>query len=294
MSTLNWWDYPVGRAHDAGDNANGGELGIDLKTPLGTMITTPWAAVVTYVGNSASTGWIVKALTTIPGYGQLYEYFLHMTGVNVQTGQHLPAGAHIGPSGGMQPGAGGWAHVEFGLFHNPAYASRYWGFVTGSTLDPTPVIQALRNGEHTMIPAGWTDDGTTLKAPNGVPVVRGFRQFVLAQPNWAANDWPLKPEQVVTTGSIEPGNASIGPGSRQDFRLGSLGWTQSRGVYVIYVGQDIIALEDELAAANTRVAQLQQQLAAQADVAGAVVDLHQIQTIVQQEVADALAKLRAS
>ncbi len=68
-------------------------------------------------------------------------------------------------------------------------------------------------------------------------------------------------EQVVSSGSIEPGNASIGPGSRQDFRLTSLGWTESRNVYVIYVGQDIRALEQQLTAANAHVAQLEQQLA---------------------------------
>jgi len=65
---------------------------------------------------------------------------------------------------------------------------------------------------------------------------------------------------VVSSGSIEPGNAAIGPGSRQDFRLTSLGWTQARNVYVIYVGQDIRALEQQLAAANAHVAQLEQQL----------------------------------
>jgi len=69
---------------------------------------------------------------------------------------------------------------------------------------------------------------------------------VLAR-NWDANNLPLAGEQVIRSGSIEPGNASIGPGSRQDFRLTSLGWTESRNVYVIYVGQDIRALEQQLA-----------------------------------------------
>ena len=44
-------------------------------------------------------------------------------------------------------------------------------------------------------------------------------------------------------------------------RLTSLGWTQARNVYVIYVGQDICALEQQLAAANGHVAQLEAQLA---------------------------------
>ena len=115
-----------------------------------------------------------------------------------------------------------------------------------------------------QVPSGWKDDGKTLVAPNGVPVIRGFRDYVLSYAGgsggWEANNWPLKPEQVVTSGSIEPGNASIGPGSRQDFRYRSLGWTQTRNVYVIYSGQDILALESQLAAANAQIAHLEAQL----------------------------------
>jgi len=248
---MNWWDYSVGRAHSPTDDANGGELGIDLRTPVGTSITTPWSALVTYVGNSASTGWIVKALTNVPGIGPVYEYFLHLISVNVSSGQRLAAGTRVGLSGGLQPGAGGWPHVEFGLFTSSAYASRYWGFVTGSTLDPTPVIAALRNGEHSMVPNGWTDDGTTLKAPNGVEVVKGFRNFVLAQ-NWPDYDWPLVPEYA--TESVEPGNPTIGAGSRQEFRLGSLGWTASRGVYRIWIGQDYLEMSQDIATKNAHIA----------------------------------------
>lgn len=113
------------------------------------------------------------------------------------------------------------------------------------------------------IPRGWKDDGKTLVAPNGVVVVKGFRDYVLAwQGGWEANNWPLKSEQEVTSGSIEPGNAAIGPGSRQDFRFRSLGWTASRNVYVIYSGQDLLALESQLGAANTHLAQVEAQLAA--------------------------------
>ena len=264
MTTMNWWDYPVGRAHDPSDNANGGELGIDLSTPVGTPITTPWVATVTYVGNSSSTGWIVKAWTNVPGVGPVYEYFLHLKSVNVSVGQTLPAGTVVGLSDGTQPGAGGWAHVEFGLFTSSAYAHQYWGFVTGSTLDPTPVIQALRQGENAMgIPTGWKDDGTTLTAPNGIAVISGFRGWILGH-SWDAGNVPLAHEQAITSGSIEPGNAAMGPGSRQDFRFSSLGWTTSTGVYVIAVGQDIVALERQLAAANAQVLTLAQQLAAAA------------------------------
>jgi hypothetical protein len=119
------------------------------------------------------------------------------------------------------------------------------------------------------IPTGWRDDGTTLTAPNGIGVVKGFRDWVLSHA-WDANNTPLAVERAITSGSIEPGNASIGPGSRQDFRLGSLGWTTKTGVYVIAVGQDLVALAQQNAAllaqvatANSQIGSLQQQLAQQ-------------------------------
>ena len=40
----------------------------------------------------------------------------------------------------------------------------------------------------------------------------------------------------------------------------SLGWTQARNVYVIYVGQDVQALSHQFAAANAHVAQLEAQM----------------------------------
>jgi hypothetical protein len=46
----------------------------------------------------------------------------------------------------------------------------------------------------------------------------------------------------------------------QNLRLTSPGWTQARNVYVIYVGQDVRALEQQLAAANAHVAQLEAQI----------------------------------
>src|SRR5258708_21451598 len=45
----------------------------------------------------------------------------------------------------------------------------------------------------TMGPTGWHDDGTTLTAPNGVKVVHGFRDYVLAH-NWDAANEPVMAE----------------------------------------------------------------------------------------------------
>lgn len=109
------------------------------------------------------------------------------------------------------------------------------------------------------VPTGWTDDGVTLKAPDGTPIAKGFRDYVLSH-GWVANNTPMGPERVITSGSIEYGNSKVGPGSRQDFRFCSLGWTQAWGVYVIAVGQDITALVGQLSAAQAQIAALQAQI----------------------------------
>jgi hypothetical protein len=115
------------------------------------------------------------------------------------------------------------------------------------------------------IPAGWRDDGAMLTAPNSVVVIKGFREWVLAH-DWDATDWPLAPERALD--SVESGNPSIGAGTRQDFRMTSLGWTVSRGVYRIWTGQELAALQDQLARAQAQVAALQQQLATQQPATG--------------------------
>lgn len=96
----------------------------------------------------------------------------------------------------------------------------------------------------TTVPTGWKDDGTVLTAPNGVKVVRGFRTYVLAN-KWNTDNWPQAPEY--TSSSVEPGNPSIGAGSRQDFRWSSLGWTSAKNVYGIWLGQDFVTLTKQLA-----------------------------------------------
>lgn len=132
------------------------------------------------------------------------------------------------------------------------------------------------------IPTDWHDDGTTLTAPNGVSVVLGFREWVLAH-NWDAGNVPMKPE--APTDQIEPGNAKMGGGSRQDFRFSSLGCQQHTdgswgSPYVIAVGQDIVALMAQQAAllaqvsaANSQIGGLQQQLAQQTVAQSAISEL---------------------
>ncbi|HEV2236858.1 MAG TPA: peptidoglycan recognition family protein [Ktedonobacterales bacterium] len=123
---------------------------------------------------------------------------------------------------------------------------------------PWDALFAALEGGNVGIPQGWTDDGTTLHDPHGVAVVRGFRDWVLAHP-WAADNTPLAAE--FGSASIEYGNATVGAGSRQDFRFCSLGWTQAWGVYVIATGQDVVELVRDRAGLEQQVTTLQAQLA---------------------------------
>lgn len=136
-----------------------------------------------------------------------------------------------------------------------------WAYLGGTSAQPQP--PAGPGG--VMVPSGWHDNGTTLTAPNSVTVIRGFREVVLNPQkylgwteDWKANDWPLAVEQ--TLASVEPGNASIGGGARQDFRMTSLGWTTSRNVYQIWVGQDVLALQQQMTTVAQHNASLQDAL----------------------------------
>jgi hypothetical protein len=91
------------------------------------------------------------------------------------------------------------------------------------------------------IPQGWSDDGTTLRCPDGTPVVLGFRQFVLNN-NWNPDDIPLKPEYGANP--IERSNPSLGPGTAQEFRMTRLCWTPERGVYRSWIGQELKWYQD--------------------------------------------------
>ena len=128
----------------------------------------------------------------------------------------------------------------------------------------TPVISPAIS-----VPTGWKDDGTTLTAPNGVIVVHGFRDYILAHPTWPASNWPLAPE--TSASQLELGAPALGGGSQQFFRGTVLEWRPApptpdglpTGVFQMLAGQELSVTRDALNAANVTIAQQQQQLAAQ-------------------------------
>lgn len=108
------------------------------------------------------------------------------------------------------------------------------------------------------IPQGWTDDGTTLTAPDGVQVVLGFRDYVLAN-NWNANNWPLDHEFAANP--VEQSNPGLGAGTAQDFRWTRLEYTAETEVFVAWVGQELVWYQQQNAALQAQVATLQAQVA---------------------------------
>lgn len=117
----------------------------------------------------------------------------------------------------------------------------------------------LQEGKNTMgVPNGWNDNAQTgvLTAPNGITVVRGFRDYILAN-NWDANNLPLQVEQPMNP--LELSNPGLGGGTQQVFRWTVLEWNADRGVFVSWVGQEVLATRKALHDAYAQIATLQQQ-----------------------------------
>lgn len=103
----------------------------------------------------------------------------------------------------------------------------------------------------TMIPDGWHDNGETLTAPNGVTVVKGFRNYILTR-NWDATNWPLAPEGP--RAQLEEGNPALGAGTQQVFRWLMLEWTPEKGVFLAWIGQELLKVRDEIAQVSVQLA----------------------------------------
>lgn len=91
----------------------------------------------------------------------------------------------------------------------------------------------------TGVPDGWKDDGEKLTAPNGVPVVLGFRAHVLAG-KWNPANVPLEAEYHADPVLLH--NPGVGSGQRQLFRDCMLWWTHEKGVVQEpYIGLELDA-----------------------------------------------------
>ncbi|HZS78199.1 MAG TPA: hypothetical protein VFA41_16425 [Ktedonobacteraceae bacterium] len=108
-----------------------------------------------------------------------------------------------------------------------------------------------------VIPDGWRDDGTTLTAPNGHKVVRGFREYVLSH-NWHPENVPLQEEMGRTP--LEDSNPALGSGTQQIFNWTVLEWTPARGIFIAWVGQELLRVRMDKEALAAKVAELEAKL----------------------------------
>ena len=126
---------------------------------------------------------------------------------------------------------------------------------------PRPPANFDPRKDHSVphIPQGWQDNGTTLRAPNGHTVVRGFRGYVLSH-NWDQNNVPL--EEEVGLDPLEESNPALGSGSQQVFNWTTLEWTSSRGVFVAWTGQELMKVRADKATLLLQIADLEARLKA--------------------------------
>jgi hypothetical protein len=123
------------------------------------------------------------------------------------------------------------------------------------------ITTPVKGWSEVGVRAGWTDDGTTLTAPNGVVVVKGFRDWVLAHA-WNPNNQPMAAEAYANP--VQESDPAQGAGSIQMFVLtGQLCWTPAEGVYVAAPGAEMYALRTALDAARKAIAEAQEALAAE-------------------------------
>ena len=109
----------------------------------------------------------------------------------------------------------------------------------------------------TQVPTNWTDDGHTLKSPDGTPVTLGFRDHVLGS-NWDPTNVPLEAEHHDLI--LEQSNTSLGAGQSQMFRKTRMEYTPKLGVFEGWLGQELLWYQKQYQALLAKVADLQQQL----------------------------------
>src|SRR5258707_819902 len=110
----------------------------------------------------------------------------------------------------------------------------------------------------TMVPANWKDDGTTLTAPNGVKVVHGFRDYVLAH-NWDPGNIPLAAE--FGTSLLESSNPSLGGGTQQLFNWPMFVWNAARCVFFECGVRELAFCRQQVQSKATQIQQLDAQIA---------------------------------
>ncbi len=173
------------------------------------------------------------------------NHIITITGVHSDGNLLVRDTANIGPTG-VRPGPRIYHANKLQLVSATAVVLP-WLPRQSPGIDPRKVFPMSN------IPTGWQDDGTTLTAPNGHKVVRGFRDYILAN-YWDPGNQPL--EEEVGLNPLEESNPSLGGGTQQVFRWTTLEWTSSKGVFVAWMGQEFMKVRADRAALQAQVADL--------------------------------------
>jgi hypothetical protein len=100
-----------------------------------------------------------------------------------------------------------------------------------------------QGGTAMTVPTGWKDNGTTLTAPNGIPITDGFRTYILTH-TWDAGNIPLAPAQGLSP--LELSNPGLGGGTQQVFRWTTLEWTSKQKTFEAWTGPEFITTRNLL------------------------------------------------
>jgi hypothetical protein len=128
-----------------------------------------------------------------------------------------------------------------------------WAAIEKAHVTGFLMLEPKEGATSVAVPNGWTDKDGVITAPNKIPVVRGIADYIRKN-TWDAEDYPLEPEQSVA--SVELSNPTLGAGVRQIFRKRQMSYTKARGVFETWTGQELLAVEQQLAAAQARIAEL--------------------------------------
>ena len=236
-------------------SANGASTSGDLQTTLtrmGYSVVLPGAsegllafsarlagtcAVVLEVSN----GQVLKDVLTGQGEDAQNLQNHYITPVGRNSGVLSQRVARVLPSGAWAADGDNWTQnlvngvrVHRGLNSDLVY----YADTVLAAARPISAFAVLARKKGPMVPAGWHDDATTgtLTAPNGLVVLRGFRDYVLSH-NWDADNWPEANEQQGVA-EVELFNTTHGSGSIQYFRRSQLSWTAKEGIFLTYVGAE--------------------------------------------------------
>ena len=136
----------------------------------------------------------------------------------------------------------GWQAIAWSGGNRESRAHLYQNGATALGGDVNDVLKNDWTGGN-MLPDGWTDDGTTLTARNGVTLTGGFRTLLLAQPFWYGENVPNGPEYTASPLSIA--DPQGGNGQRMDFWYGnSFGRNQGGTDFFIPVSKEIALLKE--------------------------------------------------